>query len=587
MSDIKFELLTVEKCFKNNFYEVPDYQREYVWAEKEVNQLMEDIHDEYTEDENKEYFIGSTVTLTLGDSSFALIDGQQRTTTLFLMLCAFRKIYKTMKLSTAIFEPCLRYTTLSKEGEEIPKNRLSLQYMQSNDVINAIIEDSKFKGQLNESGKKLFAAFGLIHEFLATRYDDPKELRVFFTYCYQKVKFIQIETDDVSRALKIFETVNERGVGLNSMDLLKNLLFRKVPLSDFPVIKDKWETIIRLLEKQKEKPLRFLRYFVMSSYNVGLVKGNEIIREDEIYTWFSSNEEKWSEKGDYFRFLQILNRNAESFTEYVDGVKDRSSHIPLQNIRYLGGTAFRQHLILLLAGQHLEARIFDHLCEQFESLMFAYLITKENARNYEARFSGWAKKLRGVTSVETYNIFLQDTIYAEFQHRQYDFETSLKTITMKGMPVYRVRYILSKLARFVESERIGGTRNISISDFMDSSFEIEHIAPNNPEEYQKQGYLNYDESKLLLGNLTLLEKSINASIGRGGFFEVKKSAYEKSSVYLTKSIAILESVGVNTSVNRVNKKLMQFERWGEAEIGKRQDILAQIALEIWKVELMK
>ena len=136
MSDIKFELLTVERCFRSNFYDVPDYQREYVWAEKEINQLMEDIYDEYTENGNKEYFIGSTVTLKKDDSVFDLINGQQRTTTLFLMLCAFQRLYKSGGLSSTIFDQCLRYTTLNEFGEEVPKNRVCLQYMDSNDVIN-------------------------------------------------------------------------------------------------------------------------------------------------------------------------------------------------------------------------------------------------------------------------------------------------------------------------------------------------------------------------------------------------------------------------------------------------------------------
>lgn len=89
-----FEDWTVEKSFKNNFYIVPDYQREYVWeADKQVAQLLNDTYDAYAADKNKEYFIGTTVVYhDTATNSCELIDGQQRTTTLFLMLCAFRNI---------------------------------------------------------------------------------------------------------------------------------------------------------------------------------------------------------------------------------------------------------------------------------------------------------------------------------------------------------------------------------------------------------------------------------------------------------------------------------------------------------------
>ena len=81
--------------------------------------------------------------------------------------------------------------------------------------------------------------------------------------------FIQISTD-VSSALKIFETINERGVGLNPMDLLKNLLFTQVKPEEFTRLKAEWKKITAPLERHKEKPLRFLRYFIMANYDLCL-----------------------------------------------------------------------------------------------------------------------------------------------------------------------------------------------------------------------------------------------------------------------------------------------------------------------------
>ena len=78
---IQFNYLDVENCFKN-FYVVPDYQREYVWTEVQINQLLDDIYEEFDFNPNKEYFIGSTVVFKNNDGFYELIDGQQRITAL-------------------------------------------------------------------------------------------------------------------------------------------------------------------------------------------------------------------------------------------------------------------------------------------------------------------------------------------------------------------------------------------------------------------------------------------------------------------------------------------------------------------------
>src|ERR1700719_255362 len=89
------EDMTLRRVFQD-FYKVPDYQREYVWAEAgpkgergdEVEQLLKDIQREFesaTKDDAPEYFIGTIVVCPSGQNVFELIDGQQRTTTAFLI----------------------------------------------------------------------------------------------------------------------------------------------------------------------------------------------------------------------------------------------------------------------------------------------------------------------------------------------------------------------------------------------------------------------------------------------------------------------------------------------------------------------
>jgi hypothetical protein len=93
---------------------------------------------------------------------------------------------------------------------------------------------------------------------------------------------------------------------------------------------------------------------------------------------------------------------------------------------------------------------------------------------------------------------------------------------------------------------------------------------------------NYDECKIKLGNLTLLEKPINIVAGND-FFAAKKKEYSKCKYYLTSSIAGLIEVGKNSSITRVNAKLKAFDDWNATDIEKRQLLLINLAKEIWKV----
>lgn len=400
---IQFNYLDVENCFKN-FYVVPDYQREYVWTEVQINQLLDDIYEEFDFNPNKEYFIGSTVVFKNNDGFYELIDGQQRTTSIFLIICAFKKIYREREIDTDTIERMIKDKTVNSLGDSVDCYKLELQYKDSSNILSKIANNLERPENLTGSAERLYNAYENVISFLKNRFkedEDPVQLKKFFVYIFRKLKFIQIETPEINDALKIFETINERGVGLNPMDLLKNLLFRQVNRNDFNSLKDKWKTLIKLLEKNNEKPLRFLRYFIMSNYKVNNQRGEEIIREEEIYKWFirPENVAQCNYEKEPFEFVELLLENATCYINFFKGLnKDGSKNVYLDNISKLGGGAFKQHLILLLAGRNLPQDLFNHFAKQIETLVFYYFITKEPTKEFERNFSKWAKSVLRIKS---------------------------------------------------------------------------------------------------------------------------------------------------------------------------------------------
>jgi uncharacterized protein with ParB-like and HNH nuclease domain len=586
---IQFKYLDIENCFKN-FYVVPDYQREYVWTEIEISQLLEDVYEEYDFNLNKEYFIGSTVVFKNDDGFYELIDGQQRTTSIFLIICAFKKVYKERGIDIDTIERMIKDKTVNALGDSMDRHKLELQYRESSNILVKIAENLDRPENLIGSADRLFNAYETAISFLNEHFKneiDHTDLKKFFVYLYRKLKFIQIETPEINDALKIFETINERGVGLNPMDLLKNLLFRQVDRNDFNSLKSKWQNLIQLLEKNHEKPLRFLRYFIMSNYKVNNQRGEEVIREEEIYKWFikTENIEQCKYDKNPFEFVDLLIENANSYINFFKGLnKDGTTNVNLNNIVKLGGGSFKQHLILLLAARNLAQDPFNYFTKQVETLVFYYFITKEQTKEFERIFSKWAKDIINLKSKDELKAFVKKNIEPVIILKESEYKLRFLEARQNNLQQYRVRYILAKIAQYLDQERLGAYNSQTLDNYITKGVEVEHILPFNPEyDLRKTIGVDYDDLKIRLGNLTLLEKTMNIVVGND-FFSKKVIEYAKSPYYISKSIAGLDTIGQNSAVNRLNTKLKSYKMWNKDSILDRQEMLYNLSKVIWTIE---
>ena len=370
-----------------SFYAVPDYQREYVWQTTQVEQLLGDILAEMPaspqEGSPAEYFIGSIVVCANEAGVFDLIDGQQRMTTLFVTLCAIRDRLEALKdtVETPV-NGQLSSQSMDDYGNASHRYRLDLQYEDAQGVLAKLVgrEEAGAKFTTN-SAENIVCAHATATQFLTREFgDDAGRVRAFYAYLINRVKLIRIRTDAVAKALKIFETVNDRGLSLDSMDLLKNLLFVRTKQEQFGKLKVVWDELQSELRKSGEKPLRFLRYFIFSRFEV------EQLREDGIYDWLKRNEEKVGFGKDPIAFARELVAAAKAYTRFLGGRGEDGEERPaLQSMRILGGSAARQHLILLLAAREHPPELFDRLAREIENLFFTFVVTREPTRDFERR----------------------------------------------------------------------------------------------------------------------------------------------------------------------------------------------------------
>lgn len=604
MARIENHKYSIEEAFRECFYIIPDYQREYVWTDKEVHQLLEDINEQIDTGLAREYFIGTVlVSPTQQKSHYEVIDGQQRLTTFFLLLCALRHLLQkepeAQHLNRLIsdsyttncgIETCLKLDPRYENASEVMRKLVEI----NNDPV--VVRSGVQAAGIPSFGslENLINAYATLYRYLQDNYDDAAKLKKYWLYLATNVVFIQISTD-VSSALKIFETINERGVGLNSMDLLKNLLFTQVKPEEFSKLKDEWKKITNPLEKGKEKPLRFLRYFLMANYFIKNEKGESVIYEDKIYDWFidKDNARLCDYAGKPFEFVRKVTRNVEHYINFTKGLgNDGNPNLAMDSLKRLAGGAFSLHYVLLLAAAPLPKPLFDHFVTQLESFLFYYIFTKTPTKDLEKSFSTWADELRDVAAIsdaatqkEKINAFVADRFQKNMDGKAQELSDALKRLSLYSMQQYRTRYLLARLAQHVDLAYRGVKTVESLEPY--TSLEIEHILPDNPTEELRlawsteNGAALYDDYKARLGNLTLLEKPINI-VASNDFYAKKQGEYRKSANYLTRSLVELAPVGQNTSISRINEKLEAFPTWNAVAIDKRHALLMDLAQDIWK-----
>ena len=594
--EIKAQVESISKL-KDYFFVVPDYQREYVWKpDDQVEQFLIDIDNEYEPNvsNQKSYFIGSII-IVENEGKFDVIDGQQRLTTIILSLCAFRDLLKPLSLDDKQKKYLQTIEELLSDFDiksEETKLRLELQYEESKGYLNCLIENKDFTEIKTASIIKMEQAYVRIKDHLNTYQNiDTNSLVSYARYFLTKIELVVINSENLSSALKIFETINQRGAGLNAMDLVKNLLFSQSNEVDFQKIKETWKEITSNLQlcKEDNSPLRFLRYFLMARYY------NGVIKEDDIYKWIISVEGKAATKYESkpFEFANELKKISRRYSDLLiatEAMKDGGNYPAITNIGFVNRVKSRQHLILLLALDinctHDE---IEYLGGNLESFFFYSNTLGIQAKNNERLLALWAAKIRGVKDLEEIKIIIEQTMVAYIKEKVGEFKSTFLNIRHSAYdPLYRLRYVLGKIENTVLTK---SGLPVKGKDFLDN-LQIEHILPQTPKDNvlpsefkDKDEYFNM---VFKLGNVTLLESTINQAVNNfndlsNDWFQKKQEEYINSNIISTNLINDKFSIGNNTGLNRFKSDYnFSFTKWTKEDIVKRQEILLELAFETWR-----
>jgi len=132
----------------------------------------------------------------------------------------------------------------------------------------------------------------------------------------------------------------------------------------------------------------------------------------------------------------------------------------------LGGQAFRQHIILLLAARNFSDEMFNYLCKCIETYLFYCLFIKEQAKIYETVFAKWDLTLSSINTMEGLEVWVKENIAPEIEKRKNEYEGRFLSFGQNDLQQYRVRYILAKLEQYVDNSKLGVYTLTTLDEYM-------------------------------------------------------------------------------------------------------------------------
>ena len=252
------------KSIFQDTYVIPDFQRPYSWEEEQCLTLLNDIIDYFEEKGNTsddEYYLGNIV-FYCEKGKYNVIDGQQRLTTLLLLLKA---LYSKAAIAKALEECIKQKDTLTGElinKMKIESNVIEEDYNELQDIIlnDNFVGDSRFKKNYNKLLERL-------SEWMRNRSSD--EINNFILTVLNNVGMLPIECSSLDDALVIFNTVNNRGMPLSDADIFKALMIKEGTANDSKKRKEfvnRWNALNE--DEYIEGYFRILMHMIRAENNV-------------------------------------------------------------------------------------------------------------------------------------------------------------------------------------------------------------------------------------------------------------------------------------------------------------------------------
>ena len=545
---------------------VPIFQRNYSWQKNQYEQLWFDILRASKFKEKQNHFIGSIVYIDMGTPAgrpqqLLLIDGQQRLTTISILLCAIKDYVQKFNLETKLINLAKIKNQFLYNSDEIDEDRYKLLLnVQDKETYIKLIDNTIFT--VNKPATNIIKCYEFFYERIEDFIKQYGQIDEIYAGIF-KLSLVSISLDkDSDNPQMIFESMNSTGKDLSQTDLLRNyLLMDLTPEKQTRLYKTYWKPMEELFgediyKNDLNKFDYFIRDFLTLKSDTGhICKINNVYENFKRY-YLDNNCEKFAVLKDLFTYakyyacIDLLQENDDELKLYWQEFKKLDSHVVYPFLLKLYDDYSRQILI---------KEDFKKILQVVISYLWRRAICEIPTNSLSKTF---ATLYQAVDKDDYVNSIIKAFVFkSSYKRFPSDYEVREKLQT-KDIYHFRLRkYLLEALENYYHKEPI---------DLNTANYTIEHIMPQNIEHnlsWQQMLGEDWQEVHSLylhsLGNLTIT--GYNAEMSNKSFVEKVngESGFKHSHLKLSESIA-------------------QCDVWNKKAIQRRTNILTDIILKIWK-----
>lgn len=593
---------TLKDILHEQKYTIDYFQREFRWEKKHIEQLITDLeaafainydksHDRSEIENYNSYYLGPIV-ICEKDGALSIIDGQQRLTSLTLLLIYIHNLQKEWANPISI-ESLVR-------SEKYGRPSYNLQI---DDRIECL--DSLFKkGEYDPNGKEesiqnLVERYRDIEEFFPEDYKNETALPFFIDWLKEKIVFVKIVAYSDENAYTIFETMNDRGLNLTPTEMLKGYLLSKVPNDQKITLNNLWKKRIgQLHEFDKLEDLEFFRAWLRGKYAESIRPGKAGAANEDFekigtsfHTWVKDKTaliglEKPND------FIDFIKNKFDFFVNIYSGIWTKAQGELQKDIEYVYYTAY-----------------FGIASSLEYPLMFSPINPDDDEKTIKKKLNLTARFIETFSVLKTVNYrtlaqsSIRYTIYslvkkvrdkspdelAQIYKKEIkDLDVNLSGIKDFGMHQQNkrfVRFLLARITNYLEhNSGVSSSFKQYMSDEIKKPFQVEHIWEDKYDrfksEFEQRDDFNTHRNKI--GGLLLLPKGTNQSFNAEPF--VNKLPHYLKQNLLAQSLHEDSYKRNPNFVNFIKESglpLKSYNQFKKADLEERTSLYQKICEQIW------
>lgn len=504
---------------------IPEYQRPYAWNAEQVENLFEDIWEFATTTgglyKNGTYFLGSIVSFENENLEQEVIDGQQRITSLFLLLRAiYTKLINGDDVNTEAAQNFIReiepaiwrkdnltgkvnYTDILLTSKVVDNN--------GNDILKNILQTGIADPKANDNYSKNYILFQELYNKRCA--ESPLKVYDFIFALLNQAILLPISADSQDTALTIFSTLNNRGLPLSDADIFKAKLYNNLPNEDKENFITQWKLLDREATEAKESIQQLFYYFM---FYLRAIEGDDSSTTPGVRKFYSADKFKRlfscniiQELRTMLNLWKVINTNQDVPEETWDNNQD-----------------IRKSLDTLASYPN----------EFWKYPVVTYYLSHRNKDNFDNDFLMFLNKLSSELMTRflifpTINVVKSDIMKLNAKivndtHPSFNFRPIDKTGIKEKITIPHRNIVRMLLKAYAYEHQ---------SNLLPDNWQIEHILP---QKWQTSFFPNVDEETINtmiehIGNKTPFERKLNI-IASNGYFKEKQNKYKESVIEVTR-----------------------------------------------------